>query len=902
MFKKREMLIFGLFGLLFLLLFIKKEGAEQYTGLIPGSGGQPPPLEVPPWVQTIDDFIKWIKETEEFNAIPASGFRGDIGRMLNGLRDCSPGVFEQNYARIHGYYGGALRVHQKVVGNRKGGPVYTNALRILKTIIDNALRLKNPCKPPPPVIKNKNIINPYPPGTPGGWWYKAGKFIFYPYLKKVSPGPTTESGAKPLPPIQDIFPKTKPPWTGSNTGGGIPGAGTAFQIFLFYCDTPGGQQMLEDFRLQLQEDPSSLLPWNAVMRALADSGKDLRRVWLWLKSLGRPINSNDFNNIPPNINSMYTQFIQQLCPQDVNTFPSFNGRIPYGSSPGRISLEVPVPPPPTTSPPGDLCQEFKNKANFILIPPSSPQSGYKVKVGLMPYSNAQVPISVTVYQGGSAILGPFQFATNDGDVELNLGSNCGTFTLDAGLSGSTYANCDHAIGSFTKDCQTGAITPTTGNVYTPTQFPGTGGPPGSECSTANNPACNAITCITSQGQQGTCQLSAGTCTCTPIQPPPNPCGNYPNCNNNACDAGTGPNSGRCEAQGNTCTCIKRIVTPEPPGGGQNILYGGPSSYRIRTVTGRGISDITGMASAFLPDDIVEITSDPQYIYITEHNNFDPVEGLSVVMHVFDRSGRFLKLFDENNQLIEERTYLGNSNLVKEIIFPIDKLKYVYQYDNSGNIKKEELVDLSNNEILEEIWFNIKDHPSMQEYSIVDFYTEDLISNIRPFMFMYERKSDGIRGYYQGTDTIKIVKSYANSPNGAYVSSQKVYKNNNFEGEVRVILDSTGLLDVILVIDRTGSVVQYIDFRYKYYNCLNGQQVYIDNLYLPLIQQRLTYRYNTNNYCDVIPNMLIDILYDNGQSALQYDPSLVPIIADAVGLSELFYGFVSEDVARFIIEY
>lgn len=143
-------------------------------------------------------------------------------------------------------------------------------------------------------------------------------------------------------------------------------------------------------------------------------------------------------------------------------------------------------------------------------------------------------------------------------------------------------------------------------------YPGpiTGGPSG-ECSSANNPACNAVQCTTSSGQQGTCQLSGGTCECK-VQCGGCCQGSYqPNCigNNALCSQNQ-----VCVVSGNSCSCQSQPPPTRPGQGGQNILSYGPSS-RIRSLTGYGIGEVTGRTIETGLIDVETINSNQNTIII-----------------------------------------------------------------------------------------------------------------------------------------------------------------------------------------------------------------------------------------------------------------------------------------------
>ena len=286
--------------------------------------------------------------------------------------------------------------------------------------------------------------------------------------------------------------------------------------------------------------------------------------------------------------------------------------------------------------------------------------------------------------------------------------------------------------------------------------------------------------------------------------------------------------------------------------------------------------------------IVKVYVDGVLENITNLDNYDPLD-IGDQLRVFDKKGRFLRWYDGHNRLIEERTYYGDTDYATQIVYPTDGRSIVYHYDNNMNPVDMQVFARDrhgNNILVGQEWYQGRDHPYIDEYKIIDVFDQhpSLHGSTRSDSFYEDKRKNFV---YPINDKIKIVDSYLITLIGTLKSSQKLYVNDVFKGEVRIGLTPGGVLDTMMVFDSSYNLVYYFDYTYSTYNCAGGQINSIYGILFPFTMQTYRYIYSTNDFCNRPVSLLLDIVYTNGGSSAIYDP--YPELEEdyKVGLSELF---------------
>ena len=736
---------------------LNKKGLDELS--ITGYQVYNPPLTPPlSW----NDLLQWMRGHPDFRNLD-NGIRSDINRFVNALS--KPDTCDDAYVELQRFISENFKSAKdpstgqfKKKGFWKGfprkDPQVETGLKWLRTLRDYFPKLSDGSKLCPPLPRpKKNVVTVPSGGRPPGGYTKYGDFFRH-YRKPLA----SEGTFKPLGPSSGAFPKTVPTWF---RGPGTPGG--AYQIALFFvCEK--GDEIIKDIRLDLQEDPMLAIPWYAALKGLYDMGYNVYKVIRYLKDLGHPVTQNDLMSLPPPqiLNLMYSG--TGWC----SPTTGFNLGKPNGF-PKPLGLDLPGINP-VTPPTSNVCDDanwFKNRARFTFIQPG-PSSQGGVIVSLFPTPYGGINFDLTVEQNGAVVFGPVSAYTNY-VINFNLAGLCGTFTIKAKLN-YPYGLCEEAVASFNKDCYSGIITPLSGNGYAPTQVT----PPDVQISPAPTvpptPPDNVICGSGSPFNPSTqiCQ-SPGTCTAA----------------NQECNIAT-------------CTCKEKAITLT----GQAVFvrqnnFEESISQQLTTNT--------------IPDNIITIDSDNQYIYVYEENNYDPLD-IGDQLRVFDKKGRFLRWYDGHNRLIEERTYYGDTDYATQIVYPTDGRSIVYHYDNNMNPVDMQVFARDrhgNNILVGQEWYQGRDHPYIDEYKIIDVFDQhpSLHGSTRSDSFYEDKRKNFV---YPINDKIKIVDSYLITLIGTLKSSQKLYVNDVFKGEVRIGLTPGGVLDTMMVFDSSYNLVYYFD--------------------------------------------------------------------------------------------
>ena len=813
---------------------LNKKGLDELS--ITGYQVYNPPLTPPlSW----NDLLQWMRGHPDFRNLD-NGIRSDINRFVNALS--KPDTCDDAYVELQRFISENFKSAKdpstgqfKKKGFWKGfprkDPQVETGLKWLRTLRDYFPKLSDGSKLCPPLPRpKKNVVTVPSGGRPPGGYTKYGDFFRH-YRKP----PASEGTFKPLGPSSGAFPKTVPTWF---RGPGTPGG--AYQVALFFvCEK--GDEIIKDIRLDLQEDPMLAIPWYAALKGLYDMGYNVYKVIRYLKDLGHPVTQNDLMSLPPPqiLNLMYSG--TGWC----SPTTGFNLGKPNGF-PKPLGLDLPGINP-VTPPTSNVCDDanwFKNRARFTFIQPG-PSSQGGVIVSLFPTPYGGINFDLTVEQNGAVVFGPVSAYTNY-VINLYLAGLCGTFTIKAKLN-YPYGLCEEAVASFNKDCYSGIITPLSGNGYAPTQVT----PPDVQISPAPT---------------------------VPPTPPDNViCGSGSPFNpstQNCQDTGTCQSQGK-QCDSSTCACKDVPVTTSTP------LSTGQVVFERTVIEGYNQQLVSTTYANY-----IEIIPDQQLIYINKYGSYDPLD-IGKETYIFDRRGRFLKQY-VNNNLVEERIYYKDTQYVSEIRYPGARTKLVFIYDANDiptGMIAYKLDHNGNYKVIDQDWYLRYNHPEINEYYIADIFNLLPGPHSKPYYNIFEDKRENF--VINFNDEIRIVEEYIKILGNTLLASQKLYINDVFNGEVRFYLDYEGSIDVIIVIDSTGSVIGYYDVRYGTQICsISSTATYVSDIFFPIVMQGYVYKYNNNNFCQP-GNMLLDIIKNNGQSAIIYDPYPSLYITFKSGLSSWF---------------